>query len=642
MMSRRNMAGVVLATALPLAPLAPAQPRGGAALPDPGDVTTAYLAARRWLMEFRLPGPDEPAARVPIAGASGVCVIIRGNGRVLGTGTSGREPGDLMLRRAAGEAFGKALAHPLLAELPEALRERSGSHMTLELEIAGSLEPLLGRLESIDEQCEPGLDGLALRHGERVAFAYPSLLLATRRADDLRDVASSLAIELDLPGQGLDQALERGQLALYRMRTIQLAQDEPGGTPFPLFRGQVIVDGSHATPEGTARLADQLAARIVRALRVSTGGIAAAGPWNPPRAGAGVSLLGDYDLIADTYEPLLAPPLDQALLALALARYASAPRVHADVAGDSRALAIETLQGLAHIKPGTADPLEDPQTAAAVVYAACELIAPAPGGGPGPSPATTRHHEIASIAAAAAGRVAASFRAGHGFVQTDGRLLDGHGQALLAGAAARALVMDIPCLTAEQVVQAVDQAWTSVPEQRQVALLPWIAWAERDLARAAPLQRPGDRLAGLHGRLRQSRVDGADAAPDLVGGFALARGRSSRASARRVTAQSLRPAVSLAGALREMSAAEVAAGLPGHMLTVRYLMQLTVREEGLFSVRNPHAALGGVRASTWDSRLPAAAGAMGLLLAAETLVSLEALGVAVSRSGPGSSAGRPP
>ena len=67
---------------------------------------------------------------------------------------------------------------------------------------------------------------------------------------------------------------------------------------------------------------------------------------------------------------------------------------------------------------------------------------------------------------------------------------------------------------------------------------------------------------------------------------------------------------------------EAPAALGRHLRTVRYLMQLSVREESTWSVRNPGRALGGIRAATWDSRQPAAAQAIGLLAAAETLAAV--------------------
>ena len=62
-----------------------------------------------------------------------------------------------------------------------------------------------------------------------------------------------------------------------------------------------------------------------------------------------------------------------------------------------------------------------------------------------------------------------------------------------------------------------------------------------------------------------------------------------------------------------------------HLATIRFLMQLTVRETSAWSLQNPARAMGGVRAAVWDADQPVAAQALGLLTAVETLWSLEDL-----------------
>ena len=59
------------------------------------------------------------------------------------------------------------------------------------------------------------------------------------------------------------------------------------------------------------------------------------------------------------------------------------------------------------------------------------------------------------------------------------------------------------------------------------------------------------------------------------------------------------------------------------LFSMRFLVQLTVRETARYSLRNPPAAMGGVRASLWNSQMPVAAQAMTLLAAAETLQTLQ-------------------
>src|SRR5262245_30874468 len=114
--------------------------------PDAADVVRAYQAARQWVDDFKVPDPEEPAARVPIAGSHGVCLVLRQAGRVIATGTDASGD-DLMLRRATARALGEVLADPAVAALPREMVTSSGSGLLVELEVAGHLSPLLGGSE---------------------------------------------------------------------------------------------------------------------------------------------------------------------------------------------------------------------------------------------------------------------------------------------------------------------------------------------------------------------------------------------------------------------------------------------------------------------------------------------------------------
>jgi hypothetical protein len=58
------------------------------------------------------------------------------------------------------------------------------------------------------------------------------------------------------------------------------------------------------------------------------------------------------------------------------------------------------------------------------------------------------------------------------------------------------------------------------------------------------------------------------------------------------------------------------------MKALRFLIQLSVRESLLGSVRNPQRALGGIRSALWDCDEPVPAQALGLIAASDTLTSL--------------------
>jgi hypothetical protein len=195
---------------------------------------------------------------------------------------------------------------------------------------------------------------------------------------------------------------------------------------------------------------------------------------------------------------------------------------------------------------------------------------------------------------------------------------------MLAAAMARLLKVDAPAIEPGTVRAAIDTVWSSVPGHQQVSLLPWIGWAELDLAAATgrPL-RNQQRLQTLLELLDATRIDAGE--PDLRGGFALTAGRRPAADA-----QSTRPAAFVATALRQPALIPPdrrAAAIEAHRSTMRYLQQLAISDSLLWAIQTPERAEGGLRAATWDFRQPVAAQAMGLLAAAETLISLEAVDV---------------
>ena len=108
------------------------------------------------------------------------------------------------------------------------------------------------------------------------------------------------------------------------------------------------------------------------------------------------------------------------------------------------------------------------------------------------------------------------------------------------------------------------------------------------------------------------------------GGFALTAGDRLTA-----TAQTLRPAAFLAWMVRQAELTptgdEADAALDRTLSTARFAMQLSVREPSAWAYRYPGRALGGIRAAAWNCDQPVAAQALGLVFAAETLSSYDAV-----------------
>jgi hypothetical protein len=574
-------------------------------------VISAWLTLRRWVDAFTLPALDDTNAGVPLTDAAGVCVILRQAGRVVGTGIDA-SGGDLMLRRAAGRAMGAVLADPAAINVRERQATPSGRGLALELEVAGPLVPLLGRsFDDLADQLEPGRDGVAMRRGERFAMAFPAQMRATNTAGRVERVVPTLTLELGLTPASLNELTRRFDVSVYRFRTVHMAQPALGGPPLITFRGDDLVHDQDVTQPSLVDLARGIAEHLM----------GSAAPVEDP-----VGLMGTYRPVSDHYEPLIAPPLDQALAAWALARFG---RLHGDAEPAARRAAEaagEILADLAQLAPGEIDPQDDPVACAAIVVAVLE------------HPSLRGHAEVPDLFARARDRVRAAYSREGGFARGDDVAVAPNGQALIAWALSRLLAKGSDDVDAELVRGAIDAAWASVPEPRQISLLPWLGWAEADHADATgqPIVNAA-RLQRLRELADASRVGTPDRTgpADLAGGLALTGGDRLTA-----TAQTLRPAAFLAWMVRHPELTpqfdEAVAALDGTLATARFAMQLSVRDVSAWSYRNPGRALGGIRAAAWDCNQPVAAQALGLVFAAETLVSIDAVG-----GGRGGSLGTP-
>ncbi|MHC4127445.1 MAG: hypothetical protein ACYSWT_04125 [Planctomycetota bacterium] len=584
------------------APAARSDPHDGGtpASIDSAEVISAWLTLRRWVNEFSLPAPEGTTAGIPLANAAGVCVILRQAGRVVGTGVDS-SAGDLMVRRAAGRALGAVLADPAAAALPAEMQDHVGRALTLELEVAAAPVPLLGStFKDVAAQLDPGRDGVAMRRGDRWAMLFPAQARAANTAGRLERLLPSLATELGLAPMEIGPLGERFGVSVYRFRAVHLAQPTTADPPFITFRGDDLVLDRDVT---RAALED-LARRIAEHLR---GTLA---PHHDP-----LGIMGTYRPISDRYDPLIAPPLEQALSAWALARYGRLRGHSEPVAQRATATAEHVLGDLGQVAPGQQDPLADPVACAGIVVAVTEdrnLLDQA---------------RVAELFAGARDRVRTAYARGDGFTGGDEAAVAPNGQALIAWAMSRLLVTGSADIDPGLVRSAIDAAWASVPESRQISLLPWLGWAEAAWAAAAGRPTPrAQRLQAIRRLADASRVGSPDrpGPPDLAGGLALTGGGRPAA-----TAQTLRPAAYLAWMVRQPDltppAGEAEAALDRVLSTARFVMQLSVREPSLWAYRNPGRALGGIRAAPWDCDQPVPAQALGLVFAAETLASYDAV-----------------
>ena len=642
----------------PTPPAAPAAPTGtsgaGAATgaSDPAraseirglalrDVVSAWTIARRWLDGYSLPREHEGSAAVVIPHAFGLSVVIRANGEIMGRGESAPVDG-LSLRRAMAQAMGEAWGSGVRS-LAESLGEATvGPRLTLELEVAAEPEPVLGRsFSEAAERIRPGLDGLAVRRGDRWAVAYAGRQLASNSARNPAATFAALAGQLNLPAGELEELRRTDDVVLYRLeaiRLVQLAEDQP---PILLVRNDEYVPDSAVGRDSVARLAGAVGHRLVRTVprerpdRASE--VVPATASNPGGAGAALATTrrlfrGDYRPASDDYRPLVAPAFDQALAALALLRLADsdvpatipeAPGLAAECRSSAlNALEVLALNSAAVLRFGDREPLAEPRTAAATILAVLALE---------DEERTPWLNELLQVAVESLREARAATAAKAAAPEPRGTTA--HARAVEAAALAAVHRADATLVPRPEAVAAADAAWAAAAADKAVVLLPWIVWAEQDLA-AVGEDRPKEPLLALRDLLLASQEladvgtseQGDLVVSDLRVGFRLVAAGASDGIASAPTAQSLRPAAGLAAMLADphLTPDVVVAPLSVRQrIAARYMLQLAVRPPLERLYRRSDAVSGGVRNSTWDGDLPVAAQAMAILAALETLKALE-------------------
>jgi hypothetical protein len=583
-------------------------------LPEAADVVAAYATARQWLNDFDLRTVESPDSQVSVRGASAVLVMLRSAGRVAGVGMDWTAD-DRMLRRALGRAFGDLLGDAALARVAPEQRDEIGRRITLELETAGALTPLIAASwDDVGRQIRPGLDGVALRRGDDWVFRFPAHL-RSMNATAVAAVLPGLLPDLEIAARDrtLAQLRDEVGLSVYRFSTIHLAQAAPAGAPFTTFRGSRVVAAADVTASSLSNYCGELI-RHLGAHRWERRGVDGEVIGDEP-----LGMFGSYEPVAGRFEMPVAPPFEQALVSYALSHFARTPGVDQEDLQAAASFAEEILLELADVVPDMeSDPNDDPAASAMIILAINELIQ-----NPGPA--------IRDLDAGAKARLRKAFdHQGGGFVPVEGLggeivALPSQARALVACAMARLLARGEAAPGGATAVRAaLDSAWMSAETAEQVGLLPWIGWAELEYSTAATGGMPVEvqaRLDAFREMLWRSQLGfAADEEPDLVGGFALAGPTGTQ-----VTSQGLRPGAWLARRLAvDAGGAERGVEIGRLLLFARFLMQLAVTEDERWFYQNGRLAVGGVSEAPWDYSQPLAAQALALLTVSDILRAVRA------------------
>ena len=576
-----------------------------AALPEAGGVAEAYFAARR-----RLDGAAEPVPAPPDARAA--AVVLRLHGRIAGMGKDdGSGPADGIVERALQAALADAKEKSRVKAAAEGDADRIGALLTLELEVAGTREPLVGRtFDEIAHAFDPAECGLQMTDGRRTAYEPASHLLARRSAYPPSLAVLAMLGALELPARDLPelQALG-GATAVYASRGIRLVQVRPDAAPFMPAR---LLPAGAMEPASRGRAAEACAAIVARLAAQLE--IAPAGEGLPADAAAQVArtgLRGDYALQSDRYEPFAGTPSDQAMAAWALARAATVATWPEDVRALASATAGRVLDALADVDPSEAAPQGDAVATAGGLLAMADLA----------EAADRRPAFRTALAASLKDRLSpASLAAASPGVRV-----------LLLDAAAAVDAAGSPAMDRAQLVDALQALLDGTRPAELPSVAPFAFDAFRRLDGAAwhaRLERHRDALDAARTVLLATQV--RPVAPDRPASLADTPGAFpvTGSATGRIGAQSARPQVfvaMLAGLPGTRSAARDDEDLAALGWGSRFLLQLQAPASIAYCAPAADRAVGGILASPVDATQPVSAQAMAILALAESERALERL-----------------
>lgn len=555
--------------------------------PSPAATMAAYRLVESWVRAWETPADAGAAGleRIGEDGAiGGAAVTLRLAGRVIGRG-SDLGGGAESVWRAARQAMAEAdrrlpRGSGLLAE--EALRETTGQVM-ISLELAGqplAIVPTPATYSDAAVALAPGLDGVAVRLGAagRVGAVFPGRMLAsnmlggTALSQAAAEAGGDAALGLVEP----KELVERHGASLLRFRVSHLAQTSPGQPPVFLERGRRVVEVGEMTAGALREMADRLYGHLRARMRDINGASQVYEPWRDAVSGA----------------PLTSAEV--ALVGYAAGRYAALSHVDRSAGEEAAAWAGEVLWRAQRHAEGAALKGVEGAIAAALLAASGE-----------------------TLSEAALGLLREAYTREDGFAE---RVPPAARGAIALGLVRAAAESDEMREVAERAVRA---AFRETPEGQLVSQMPWLGWAEVGLARGEDVPA-AVALRRMRERVWEHQLTAAVAGRDdldLVGGIVFTKGRTAIP-----TWQAARPLAFIATMLgdgRLTEEGEFNSELVRLLTSLRFLRQLQVDESAMWMYPNPELAMGGIRASVWDQRMPIEASALTLLAVCETLEALE-------------------
>ena len=571
--------------ALLLVTSAPARNPG---VPPPETAMEAAQVVQDWVRSWAVEGKAPPVR--------GAAIILRRNGRIIAQGESfGDETTNL--DRAARLAMVRSMGQD---REPTGLGEGPGSNLTIEVELAGTLIPLNADSDvALALAVSPGLEGVAVRLGDRVAARFPSQMRPTGQnaAEGIRALVSELA---DDPARGLDElpALRDAGYSFYRFPATDLVQLSPGTGFIFAHRGGRVIEQSEITSARLVRMAagmtEYLAGRLWPGVE----------PYG---------LMGTLDPVTGRVESRFESPAGQAMAASALLACARTNELDASTRDTARMAAIEILKQLARVADGETEPWASPGDAAATIVAltdAGELV---------------QGEELTELFDRCAARVATSF-------DPQARVFTDEVPETAWGIVSLALVRlaKAEAVTPDFASSAVRSTFRNTPPERLVGQFPWLGWAEIESVGPDAAIPAAPALIEVRRLIFRHQLDTTTLGPedrDLAGSIVFTTGTTPLPNWNTV-----RPLPFLADMLADqrltsgtLTSGQASRELAHLLAGLRFLNQLCVGPVEGHAYPRPARAAWGVRLALWDQRIGIEATALGLESVCRTLTTVNEL-----------------
>lgn len=554
----------------------------GIATAQPGAVGSieAHNMVRGWVGSWRV---DEGAD--PIADLGCAAVTLRLDGRVIGRGRALARDGDPLVLATRG-AIARARAGVRAGRDTEPTDEEWGAlaqGLTVSVELGGRAVPISDtELASPHLGMSVGRDALVVRLGDRGVVMTPDEFVSSR-IDPAR-AAYALATELSNDGglalASIQELLERG-FTFARSRIVWVAQPGAGKGAVFMDRGGRIIEPGESGLSGVRAMGEDLVSYL------------GAQRWAGVEA---LGVVGTRDVVTGRCDPEVAPVYEQALVALALSRWAS-------VRGDARAIAIarDVLSELARVEPGEAEPWAGAAGAAACVVAVDEFRAL--------GEATSGPMD--EMWARCVERVERAHDPARGYADD----VVGGMRGLVAWALVRA--------GEDGREDAVRRVYREMERGMLVGQMPFLGYAELELAGNAETIGAREALRAMRDRVWAHQIVRADLEEpgdrDLLGAIVF-----TAKSDVMPTSDVMRPLVFLCAMLGDPRLSGRTMGEDGLSTDIartgdamRFARQLVMDDSSAFLSAAPGKCVGGVRVSLTDWRVSPASSAMALLACAE-------------------------